>query len=70
MPTTFQQISAIPDDHFVVVKKPTSSDSWVSAGSAGTIGEATSIAQGLVQPPTNNYQAMVLSPAIAFQKAS
>lgn len=70
MPPTFQQITPLPNDLFHIVKKGTPADSWVSAGTATTLGDASGQAQDLVQPPTNAYQAMVLAPAVAFQKAS
>lgn len=72
MPPTFQQITDLPNDRYQVVEKGTSSDNWANAPTAvhGTLEAATAYAIARVQPPTNAYQAMVLAPAIAFQKTA
>jgi hypothetical protein len=71
MPPTFQQITDLPNDRYQVVEKPTSADNWGNAPVAvhTTLGDATSYAIGRVSPPNNAYQAMVLGPVVAFQKA-
>jgi hypothetical protein len=72
MPPTFQQMTDLPNDRYQVVEKPTSSDGWGNAPTAvhSTQAAAVDYAISRVQPPHNAYQAMVLAPLVAFQKAS
>lgn len=71
MPPTFQQVTDLPNDRYQVVQKATASDNWANAATAIHSSEsaATSYAMSLVQAPHNAFQAMVLGPVVAFQKA-